>query len=744
MKRTLTRLGAAIGISLVALMGGAVVGLSVTLSRLPSVAELEQYEPNLTTVLLDRNGEEIAQLHDEENRTLVPLKDIPSHMQEALIAMEDNRFYQHPGVDVVGIARAAMRNVKEKGAIKEGASTLTQQLARNLFLTPEQTLGRKVAEAWLSLQIERHYPKNRILEMYLNQVYWGHNAYGVEAASQTYFGKPAKALKVEEAALLAGILSGPEIYSPYRNPKWAKQRQELALDRMVDNGYLTRDEAKKYKSLPLKFSGIKPFFHQAPYFVEYVLTQLNERFGVNRVKKGGLRVVTTIDMKAQRHAEKVVKEEVARLKNYNVSQGALVSVEAKTGAILAMVGGVDYQKSVFNRATQALRQPGSSFKPFVYLTAFLNGMTPNTTVFDGPTEWKEGSFVWKPKNSGGGHSGWITLRSAMVGSVNIAAIKTLEAVTAKKVIETAQKAGIKSNLRENLSLALGTSEVTVLEMAGAYATLASEGLRIEPECILRVEDRKGRLIEERRPEPERVFPEQPVRALIDVMRGVVLHGTGYAANFGRPAAGKTGTTSDHRDAWFAGFTPQLATVVWVGNDDNSRMYHIFGGDICAPIWRRFMSEVSKEMPVAQFTPPDWRELKGTVASIGKGKNSRDGKWDEVDEKNPRSRRSAEPIMPAGIQPSPLVRFADPRDNVPPPGWAFDEPVTRPSVEAPPIDPPTGRPPVVPPVDRPVDRPADPPVERTLPPVERPVERPPTNPELRPAAKPSPIVIELAP
>lgn len=597
---------------------GAAVGLAMALSTLPDVSSLESYVPFETSKIYDAKGQLVANLHGEENRVVVPLGEIPKHLQQAIIAVEDDRFYQHHGISPRGMLRALLTDIAEGGSV-QGGSTLTQQLAKNLFLTRSKNVTRKIAEAWLAIQIEQRYSKDQILELYLNQVYWGHNTYGIEAAALNYFGRHTRDLSLAESAMLAYLLRGPERYSPYRNMDLAKRGQSVALQRMVTAGFITERQAEAAKAQPIKLTGITSYAYRAPYFSSYLIQQLINRYGEDVVMKGGLRIHSTLDLDLQLEAERLLKESIEKHgKRLNFSQGAIIVIEPKTGFIRAMVGGVDYKTSKFNRVIQAYRQPGSSFKPFVYLAAFNSGLWPWTPMVDDPVSFDAGAGqIWTPKNYDGKHMGVMPLRKALERSNNVIAVKLAQRVGISNVIETAHQVGLQSELRPNLSLALGTSEVTPLELASAFGVFAAEGWRTEPMAYSRVEDRSGALIEKRSPKLRQVYDANAVRTLNDVLQGVVKWGTGAAANIGRPAAGKTGTTSDHRDAWFVGYTPDLVAVVWVGNDDNSQMRGgTTGGGICAPIWNKVMRVALKDTKPSSFTPPDIPEPPSSAPASG--------------------------------------------------------------------------------------------------------------------------------
>lgn len=588
---------------------GAALGLAYSFARLPDVSTLQSYVPFETTMIFDAKGKVIAKVHGEENRVVVPLGEIPLPVRNAVVAAEDVRFYYHPGVDARGIVRALLKDLAG-GRAEEGASTLTQQLAKNLFLTPSKTISRKLADAWLAIQIERRYSKDQILELYLNQAYWGHNAYGVEAAAHVYFNKSVRHLNLAEGAVLAGLLGAPERFSPYKNPKLARQNLKGVVRKMQEGGFITPSQAKAALAYPVVFPKEPPRkreTYRAPYFTNYLLEQLVTRYGTDVVFKGGLRVYSTLDLTLQEAAEQMLRETIDQFgKRHHFSQGSVVVLDPRTGDIRALVGGYDWKVSKFNRAIQAVRQPGSAFKPFVYLTAFAQGISPGSTFNDSPQGYLDGTGKWwTPENYGDEYHGSMTLRKALETSNNVIAVKLISRVSPDKVLETAHRIGIQSDLQPNLSIALGTSEITPLELCSAYGVFAMDGKRTEPVAYTRVEDRAGTILEERKPRLRQVFDVEPVRVLNDVMQGVISRGTGFAARIGRPAAGKTGTTSDHRDAWFVGYTPDFAATVWVGNDDNSKMTGgTTGGEVCAPLWAKLMKLAHGTASNSVFVKPE--------------------------------------------------------------------------------------------------------------------------------------------
>ncbi|MCS6959024.1 MAG: penicillin-binding protein 1A [Pseudanabaenaceae cyanobacterium SKYGB_i_bin29] len=592
-------------------LAGGIVGLALSFRDLPDVRVLKVYAPSETSYIYDINGELIARLHGDVNREVVPLERISPHLKRAVLAIEDSYFLQHKGIDPVGIARALVVNLQSK-TTKEGGSTLTQQLVKNLFLTNEISLSRKLAEAVLALRVEQIFDKNQILEMYLNQVYWGENTNGAETAAQHYFGKSAAELTLAESAMMAGIIQAPSIYNPFANFKLAKQRQAIVLNRMREINWITEEEYQQAKNEPIKLGkGISFEASRVPYVTQAVAAELEERFGLDAVLKGGLRVKTTIDLKLQRIAEKVAQEGHESLVYQGVGAGqlALVAVDTSNGFVKALVGGVGpFQKNQFNRAVQAQRQMGSSFKPFVYYSAFATGnWSPDSVINDSPISFPDGDGYYSPQNYDNTFAGPMSIRQAVAVSRNIPAILLGEYVGIKRVIEDCRKMGITSPLPPVISLPLGSADITPIEAAGAYAMFANGGYKVRPTLIAQVTDSRGNVILDNTNLPKEVALNPYAVAMVnDVLRAVVTSGTGTAAQLsdGRPVAGKTGTTSDFRDAWFVGYVPQMAVAVWIGNDDYSPMaYGTTGGVHVAPIWRRFMEQAMAGQPIKNFPDP---------------------------------------------------------------------------------------------------------------------------------------------
>lgn len=583
------------------LVAGALVGLAISFQNLPDVRILRNYTPSETTHIYDVKGKHLTSLHGEANREVVPLDEISPHLKRSVMAIEDSFFYSHKGVNITSAGRALKANFS-RGETSEGGSTVTMQLVKNLFLSPERAFTRKLAEAVLALRVEQVFKKNEILELYLNQIYWGHNNYGAETASQSYFGKSVRDLNLAESAMMAGIIQAPENLSPFRDMKAATARQHVVLQRMKDLKWITAKEEKQARDYKIKLGKITSFQgSEIPYVTEAIVKEVEKKFGRDAVLKGGLRIQSSIDTKLQRIAEETVRQSYRA----GADQMALVAVDPRTHYVKAMVGGIDYKKSQYNRATQALRQPGSAFKPFVYYAAFASGKYgPDSTIMDSPVGYPDGYEMYYPQNYDRSFGGAMSLRRALEMSRNVPAVKLGQEIGLNKVIEICRSLGIKSPIEPVISLPLGSVDVTPLEMATAYATLANNGWHSDPTLIVQITDSKGGMVLDNRPKLRLVLDPWSAAATNELMQGVVNRGTGTAAQLGRPTAGKTGTTSAEKDIWFVGAVPQLSTAVWVGNDDNTPLGSgATGGMVAAPIWRNFMSQAVRDLPVERFRPP---------------------------------------------------------------------------------------------------------------------------------------------
>ena len=586
----------------------------------------------LTSTIYDAEGRLITTLHAEEDRELIPLSRIPEPVQDAVVAIEDQRFWSHRGVDLKAIIRAAYVNAAT-GRIEEGGSTITQQYVKNRLLSPEQTISRKVREASLAWQLEQELSKEEILGRYLNTVYFGQGAYGVQRAAETFFSRPAVELNLRQGALLAGLIAGPVRWDPIDRPEEALTRRNQVLDRMVALGMISPEQWEHATSRPL---GLRPTLgterYPAPYFVDYVKHQLlsNPRWGetytqrYNRLFKGGLKIYTTIDLRMQRAAEQAVN---GILSQPGDPYGALTAIDPRTGHIRAMVGGRDYwaprredRYAKVNLATGGStgRQAGSSFKPFALVAALENGILPTKTypapssiVLDEPPCGTE-QFPWNVENyEGSSYGGALTIEQGLISSVNVVYAQIIRDVHPERVVEVARRMGIRSPLRPYCSSVLGTNEVNTMEMASAFGTLATNGRHVRPTGILRIEDSRGEVLFEANPRPKQVLNSWVAWTAREILRKVILYGTGTAANIGRPAAGKTGTAQQWRDAWFAGFIPQLTAAVWVGFPQGQipmvyptvRISRVTGGSFPAQIWHAFMTAVTERIPVRDFREP---------------------------------------------------------------------------------------------------------------------------------------------
>jgi penicillin-binding protein 1A len=696
---------------------------------LPDVKELKTYTPSLITKVYADNGELIKEFFIEK-RILVPFETIPQVLKQATLAVEDARFFAHKGLDDYGILRAIITNIKARGVV-EGGSTITQQLAKSMFLTPQRTLRRKIKEAILAIRLERHFSKQEIFEIYLNQIYYGHGAYGVETAARTYFGKHVEELDLPESAMIAGLPRAPNNYSPYFSLEKARVRRDHVLKRMAAEGFISASEAAKASKAPFELVGLIKDDDKAPYFSEHVRKYLEKKYGSTKIYRGGLEVYTTLNIDQQRAAQQalrrglrvldkrigyrgplghieiekgakidwdtvyniVVKEKREtppgigdRVKgvvvdindeealvdfkikkgilhlndmlwarqpdpeidsmNYKIKsprdalkigdivevrikseeegkttlaleqeplvQGAVLSLEPQTGFVRVMVGGYDYGESKFNRVTQALRQAGSAFKPIIYSAAFEQGFTAADIIIDSPIifseeekEEKKKVEDWKPANFEEKFYGPTTLHTALIHSRNVVTIKLFRKVGLKNVVSYARRLGIVSPLNQDLSLALGSSSLTLWELTSAYGVFANGGVRTEPVFIKVVKDSNGNILEENSPVLKQVIPEEVAYITTSILQDVVQRGTGWRAKaLGRPVAGKTGTTNNYQDAWFIGYTPSMVSGVWVGFDRNESLgKNETGSRAAAPIWVDFMRKVLKTGPVRNFPVP---------------------------------------------------------------------------------------------------------------------------------------------
>lgn len=591
--------------------GVTVVGsLYAALQSLPSITK-EEASPAQTTKFFAADGTLLTELFYEQDREVVPLKDISRYMQMATVAIEDERFYRHKGYDPRGIIRAFSVNI-EAGKTVEGASTITQQYVKNLLSNSERnnerSFNNKFREAALAYELERKYKKEQILEKYLNTIYFGQSLYGVETASRKYFGKHAKELTLSESAMLAGIIRSPNNYSPYVSPEKAKERRDTVLRKMLGLKLISDKEFTDTAATPLSVQPPQKSTAVAPYFVEHVKQLLLAKYGDKMVFKGGLRVYTTIDLSVQKKAESAAWTILDQPTDPAV---AIVSIDPKNGYIKALVGGRDFDKSKFNLATQGTRQPGSTFKTFVLAAALEKGISPNKMYESSPLDIAiPGGETWQVRNySDGPGSGPMTLRSALIRSVNCVFARLIMDVGATKVAQIAEKMGVTGGIKPYPAIALGGLDVSPLEMASAYGTVANGGMYVVPTPIAKITDASGKVIEEHKPKPAKAIEPATAAILVDIMKDVINYGTGVAANIGRPAAGKTGTADRYRNAWFVGFTPELSTAVWVGYPQgqvemyNVRGIPVTGGSFPARIWAKYMAAALENQPVAKFPSP---------------------------------------------------------------------------------------------------------------------------------------------
>lgn len=607
--------------------------------------------PAVSSQVFDSQGKLITTLHSDQNRLPIDINKVPKNLQNAFIAAEDNRFYDHIGVDPIGILRAAVTNLTNRG-IAQGGSTITQQLAKNAFLSQDQTLKRKIQEAILALELERKYSKKEILEMYMNQIYFGRGAYGIQTAAHTYFGKDVGDLTLAECAMIAGLPKSPNYYSSSVNE--ATARKNVVVGQMEKYGYITPSQAEEAKksSLDIKQKSTSNTTDETAYFIDYVTQEIAQKYGDDALYKDGLKIYTTLDTDKQHAAVQAMRhlpETHTDDQGLTQPQGAIISIDPKTGHILAMVGGRGQDS--FNRASMAVRQPGSAFKPFVYMTAMEHDMTPDTIMEDKKVEYGG----WSPHNADNTYQGRMPLWKALALSVNTVAVQLADKVGPSNVIANAKKLGITTLVEDgspnddNLaSAALGglTKGVTPLEMAAAYGAFANKGVYIKPTAIVKILDRNGNVLEDNSSDVQKtqVMSEKTAYEMTSMLEGVIARGTGTAASIGRPAAGKTGTTDDNHDAWFIGYTPDIVTAVWVGDDTGSQsLGEIYGGTVPAQIWHDYMASAVSGTSADDFDVPAgmgkayYEEPKEEVKSDKK--NDKEDKKEESASKDDSSKQS---------------------------------------------------------------------------------------------------------
>lgn len=594
--------------------------------------------PDAASQFYDINGNVIYTTLSEERRIPVNIDKIPKHVQKAFIAIEDNRFYEHGGIDYRGTARALVSTLS--GREVQGGSTITQQLAKNAFLTQERSIIRKIKEAFIAKELEHKYTKDEILSMYLNRIYFGQGAYGIESASMYYFDKHVQNLDIAEAATLAAIPKSPNYYNPFENPQESKKRQELVIDQMVKYGFITADQAAQAKAKKMVYStSHKAKNDPRGYFFDMISQKVIEEVGADALYKGGLKIYTTLDMDMQKAAEKAIRHLPSYYtdgKKLTQPQMALAAVDPKTGYVKAMIGGRGQDK--FNRATLAVRQPGSAFKSFVYLTAMQNGFTPASIIEDKEEEFAKG---WKPQNSDMQWHGKVSLRTALKRSFNVPTIKLAREVGVDKIVANAEKMGISTLVDSgaysdvNLAMALGglSKGVNPLEMASAYGVLATNGLYSKPMALLKIVDRDGKVLYQAKSQTKRVIDAASAYLTTNMLEDVLVSGTAGGMGIGRPAAGKTGTTDTYIDAWFVGYTPDLSTAVWVGDDNNKPMQRMYGSGAPLSIWHEFMVNALASTPRTGFsnpgvTIPAEPEIKQDEEDKDKDKDDKDAKVDD--------------------------------------------------------------------------------------------------------------------
>ncbi len=625
-----------ISITFGSIVSGILAGTFFSLIHdLPQINTLKQFKPPSVTTVLSSDYKALAKFYTEK-RFPVTLDAIPQNLISALITIEDKNFYSHSGINLKAILRAILHDIKAR-SYKQGASTLTQQLAKTLFLSSEKSITRKIKEVLLTFQIERRYTKNEILELYLNLIYLGSGTYGVEAASKTYFGKSARELTLSESALMAGLPKAPSVYSPIKNPELAKKRRDIVLHQMLAAKIITHEEYNSAKAGKILLSPQKDNLKEAGYFVEYIKTRLQKQYDLKNIYSKGLNIYTTLNLDLQKTAEKAVTKQMKKLEarmarkgiDSSKAQCALIAIDVRTGAILSMVGGKNFSESPFNRAVQAKRQPGSSFKPFVYAAAIILGFSQNDKLIDAPLSYHMGkNKTWRVNNFSKTFLGETTFRKALALSKNTPVVRLMEMITPLKVIEFAKKAGITSVLHSNLSLALGTSEVNLLELTASYIPFANMGIKVAPFSIIKMTDSNSRVLFKNTTQKQSIMSRQNAAIITDMLKGVVLEGTGRKAlAIQTDIAGKTGTTDNYKDALFIGFNPDIAVGVWVGNDDASALgKYETGAKAALPIWVDYMKHYLSSRSYRYFDIPDGTKMVYIDPDTG----------EIIDKKNPRA------------------------------------------------------------------------------------------------------------
>lgn len=635
------------------------IALKLYLMSLPPIKNLNTLKPNIVTTFCASDGE-VIKTFAGYTYSNVQLSEVPEQLVKALIATEDKNFYSHPGYDMVGLARSMVANALA-GHVVQGASTITQQLSRILFLSNEKTFTRKIKELQVAAQIEKTIPKDKILEMYLNNVYLGSGAYGVKGAAKIYFNKNLNQLTLPEMALIAGLPQAPSVYSPYNNIKLAEKRRNQVLLRMYKMKYIDKETYENAKKSPIKLSTMPMMYatNKAPYFCDYVMKDLQKLgFSEDEIVNGGYKVITTLNYNAQVKAnEAIIRDLNAWGLSRDKNQAAVFSFSPIDGRILVYAGGKDYSKSQYDRITQSSRPSGSAFKPFVYTAAIEKGYSPNDMIDDLP--FRAGD--WTPKNYGNKYRGPIPLYTALMVSSNVCTARLMDAVGVRAVIQLARVMGITTPIPYDYTISLGSNSVKLFEMTRAYGVFANGGFKVEPYAIERVESSRGTVLyEAKKARSSKVLNLNTAATMTAIMKTVITNGTGRAANIGKPAAGKTGTTDDSRDAYFIGFTPDVVTGVWVGNDDNSQMGGITGGTVPAIIWKDVMTVATEPYGNVDFEYPEviLNPFKAPGVSIipqSEAKKKLDEKDKAKDETQKGNNEQPAAVKPDSIKPVDLIQ-----------------------------------------------------------------------------------------